>query len=73
LKLLAKAIGVSYDVQQREGMEALPAVSGSIAAKYLGAGYGGYALYLFDDIAKRDAAKSVNAHAMSVEPHIRMA
>ncbi len=54
---LGKAVRMSYEVQQGEGMDDLPArVMGARAWKYCGGGFGGYALYLFSDAVSRDAA-----------------
>jgi cytidyltransferase-like protein len=68
---LAKAVTLNYEVQKDEGMEALPEIQGSLAKKYLGAGHGGYALYLFDRPEHRAAALSVVKEASPVEPYIK--
>ena len=57
LALLAAGVRQSYAMQLGEGMAALPAdVSGALACKYCGGGFGGYAVYLFSEPAQRDAA-----------------
>lgn len=52
--LLASAIDMSYEAQIGEGMEKLPVLG--LAGKYCGAGWGGYAVYLFESTELRDAA-----------------
>lgn len=47
ISFIADAIHMSYRAQLAEGMDPLPAIPGSTARKYLGSGWGGYALYLF--------------------------
>ncbi len=47
IDLLARTIRMSYSSQLNEGMEALPTIPEALAMKYCGAGWGGYALYLF--------------------------
>ncbi len=71
LNLLAKAIKTSYEVQLDEKMIELPNIKGSIAKKYLGAGHGGYALYLFKNKKDRDLALKKNKEAFKVEPYIK--
>lgn len=46
--LLAESVYTSYMVQLEEGMEELPDY-GEKAKKYCGGGFGGYALYIFDN------------------------
>jgi len=54
---LAQALRMSHEVQRGEGMDALTAnISGAVAWKYCGGGFGGYAVYLFADEAARSAA-----------------
>lgn len=69
IDLLMAAVGDSYIAQLDEGMDPLPLASGA-PCKYCGAGWGGYALYLFQDRLIRDR------HAFSpgwipIEPYIR--
>lgn len=67
LDQLAAAVRVSYGVQRAEAMAPLPGDAQAepnralfdcapLAWKYCGGGFGGYALYLFSETAKRDAA-----------------
>jgi hypothetical protein len=57
---IAEAVRQSYAVQRAEGMEALAGergeISGAVAWKYCGGGFGGYAVYLFTEPKARDAA-----------------
>lgn len=64
LRLLAKAVDYSYKAQMSEGMDPLPDIDGAIAKKYLGSGWGGYALYLFDAGCRPDSV-------IPVEPYLR--
>jgi len=67
---LADAVRRSHQAQLREGMQPLPEVSGALAWKYCGGGWGGYALYLFAAEADRDQwAQSVGV--MTVEPYLK--
>ena len=68
---LAEAILLSYEAQLGEGMEALPEVSGAIAHKYSGGGFGGYALYLFADVESREQALSKHTEMRPVEPYCK--
>lgn len=72
LSLLADAVGVSYACQLSEGMDALPAIKGSIANKYCGGGYGGYALYLFTSDQDRSNAIRENTQLRAVEPFCKI-
>ena len=47
-------------------------ITGSIARKYCGGGHGGYALYLFNNPASRDAALSTTPQLRAVEPFCRV-
>ncbi len=71
LTKLADSISLSYQVQLSEGMETLPEIANSIAAKYCGGGHGGYALYLFDNEAARNTAVSQNTALRAIEPYCR--
>jgi cytidyltransferase-like protein len=56
-ELLAVSVRMSWEMQTKEGMDALPGdVPGALAWKYCGGGFGGYAVYLFDGKGSRDAA-----------------
>lgn len=59
---LCRAINMSYGVQLGEGMTALPDF-GQRAAKYVGGGHGGYAVYMFDN-------RPVRPNLMPVEPYM---
>lgn len=63
---------MSYAVQRDEGMHELAPADGALARKYCGGGFGGYALYLFESAAKRDAFVAATAasdkKALAVEP-----
>ena len=61
-----------HDTQLDEGMDPLPGISSSIARKYCGGGYGGYALYLFGDPAHRAAALAATPQLRAVEPLCRI-
>ncbi len=68
---LADAVRTSYSTQCAEGMAPLPAApAGATAWKYSGGGFGGYALYLFENTATRDAACTL-PHFRHVEPFVR--
>lgn len=77
---LAAAVRQSYAVQRAEGMDPLPGdpaapaspdllASRPIAWKYCGGGFGGYAVYLFQDQAARDAACRLPAFR-AIEPYV---
>ena len=69
LHQLASAINLSYAAQLGEGMTPLPEAADSIAKKYCGGGWGGYAVYLFGDQTARDAfVKTQDGRA--VEPFV---
>lgn len=65
---LADAIDYSYEQQSDEGMAPLPTFG--LAAKYCGAGHGGYAMYLFETPALRNAAVAKRG-LMAVEPYCK--
>lgn len=69
ISLLAEAVEISYACQLEEGMETLPSIPGSIARKYCGGGYGGYALYLFDSAEARSVALADHPALRTVEPY----
>lgn len=68
LDLLAGAVDMSYEQQLSEGMEPLPIFG--MACKYCGAGWGGYAVYLFENEAYRDHAVKERG-LMAVEPYAK--
>lgn len=65
---LGRAIDLSYAAQLDEGMDDLPEVHGSIARKYCGSGWGGYAILLFESDSSRDSFVAARADAMAIEP-----
>lgn len=69
---LAEGIALYHQTQLDEGMDALPAIDGSLAHKYCGGGHGGYALYLFGDPAARAAAVAAHVRLRAVEPFCRV-
>ena len=66
LSHLFRAVSLSYAAQLGEGMFELPDIPGALAKKYCGGGWGGYALYCFDNQYFRDNAKLLN-----IEPYMR--
>ncbi|MBM3213688.1 adenylyltransferase/cytidyltransferase family protein [Candidatus Poribacteria bacterium] len=70
IDLLREAIDRSYEVQLDERMPPLPEAGGA-SRKYCGAGWGGYALYLFDDPDRRESFVSSTPGSIPVEPHMR--
>jgi hypothetical protein len=66
--LIADGVRLSYDVQLEEGMAFLPVVEEAIAWKYCGGGWGGYALYLFDQQSSRDAFVATSNQNIAIEP-----
>ena len=67
---LAEGMVCYHEVQLEEGMQALPEVDGSLARKYCGGGHGGYALYLFSENSKREAAIAQMGEMRAVEPYL---
>ena len=51
---LAKGVETYYQMQLQEGMQPLPVEPNSLACKYCGGGWGGYAVYLFPSSSDRD-------------------
>jgi cytidyltransferase-like protein len=68
LQQLGEAVLLSYRSQLAEGMTALPDAAGSLARKYCGGGWGGYAVYLFADRASRDAFLKT-PYTRAIEPY----
>ncbi len=72
LPQLADGVRQSFAVQRNEGMAALPAdLPGALAWKYCGGGFGGYAVYLFADAVRRDAACARPGFRL-IEPYVAM-
>jgi len=67
---LGEAVQVSYKMQLQEGMVELPDAKGCIGRKYCGGGFGGYALYLFENTADRDAFVGSAESNLAIEPYI---
>lgn len=67
---LGQAIDMSYQAQLKEGMRELPEAPGCIGRKYSGGGWGGYALYLFENEAARDAFVDAANCNRAIEPYI---
>jgi len=70
LQLLGNAIMQSYTVQLAEGMKPLPKIENSIGMKYCGSGFGGYALYLFEDKNMRNKFLQ-KEDTIKIEPYIK--
>lgn len=66
---LGAAVGTSYAMQLKEGMQPLPD-HGQLGAKYCGGGWGGYAVYLFETQQQRDAFCKL-PDTTPIEPYIR--
>ncbi len=72
LAQLAAGVRESYAMQLGEGMTPLPAdVIGTLACKYAGGGFGGYAVYLFAEPAQRDAA-CARPNFRAIEPYVAL-
>jgi cytidyltransferase-like protein len=69
---LAEGISLYHATQLDEGMHLLPDIEGSITRKYCGGGYGGYALYLFEDPTMRESAIANTPQLRAVEPFCRV-
>jgi cytidyltransferase-like protein len=69
---LAEGVSIYHSTQLDEGMDPLPDITGSIARKYCGGGYGGYALYLFAEPSQRDSAIASTPQLRDVEPFCRV-
>lgn len=72
VQFLAEAVSIYHETQLAEGMERLPEISGAIAHKYCGGGYGGYALYLFDNPTDREKAVIAMNDLRAVEPFCKV-
>ncbi|PXA05455.1 cytidyltransferase [Coraliomargarita sinensis] len=67
---LGEAVRTSYEAQIKEGMQELPEAEGCIGRKYAGGGWGGYALYLFENTEDRDAFVCSANNNRPIEPYI---
>ena len=68
---LAAGVALYHSVQLQEGMAPLPALGEELAKKYLGGGFGGYALYLFASQEDRDGAVRLHDGMRAVEPYCK--
>ncbi len=67
---LANAVSQSYQVQLSEAMRPLAGdIPGLLARKYCGGGFGGYAVYLFENTTARDEAVKQRG-LMPIEPFV---
>ncbi|PIE35811.1 cytidyltransferase [candidate division KSB3 bacterium] len=69
---LGEAVQMSYRAQLDEGMNPLLPHDTSLARKYCGGGWGGYAVYLFSTVADRDEFVASYSQAKAIEPFIRL-
>ena len=65
---LIQAVRLSYEAQLAEGMESLD--FDAQAMKYCGAGWGGWALCMFENVKLRDQFV-IEQKAMAIEPYMR--
>jgi cytidyltransferase-like protein len=65
---LCRAVRISCEVQYKEGMKSLPSF-GEAGKKYCGGGWGGYALYLFENEKKRSDFLCIE-NTMAIEPFL---
>lgn len=72
LAKLGEAVEISYEMQMKEGMKALPEADGCIGRKYAGGGWGGYAFYLFECSEHRDGFVESGASNRPIEPYISL-
>lgn len=68
---LAAGVALYHSVQLQEGMAPLPTLGKELAKKYLGGGFGGYALYLFASREDRDEAVRLHDGMRAVEPYCK--
>lgn len=71
LDLLAQAVEQSYHAQLEEGMLPL-GPHGALARKYCGAGWGGFALFLFGSPEQREKFMDAQTQAIRIEPHCQV-
>lgn len=69
IRTLGRGVTASYAIQLAEGMNPLPEAAGSLGRKYCGGGFGGYALYLFENTDERNAYVAENPSARAIEPY----
>ncbi|MBN1868762.1 adenylyltransferase/cytidyltransferase family protein [Candidatus Sumerlaeota bacterium] len=68
---LAEGVRLSYKMQIDEGMNPLIEADKSLARKYCGGGWGGYAVYLFASPEDRDRFVASDARARPIEPYLK--
>lgn len=68
---LSEAVELSYRAQLGEGMHSLAQAEESLAQKYCGGGWGGYALYLFPNADARARFVAKDARRRAVEPYLK--
>ena len=68
---LAEGVKLYHAAQIDEGMEPLPEADKALAKKYCGGGFGGYALYLFEEQADRDVWVAADEKHRAIEPWCR--
>lgn len=71
LSHLCYAVEKSYEAQLDEGMLPLIKWDMARARKYLGGGWGGYALYIFDQESDRNEFVIATGKAIAIEPYCR--
>lgn len=69
ISILGEAIGMSYEVQLKEGMKPLPKIGNCIARKYCGGGHGGYMMLLFSNQKDRAIAIAADDSILEIEPY----
>jgi hypothetical protein len=67
-KGICEATAISYDMQIGEGMKELP-VFNEISKKYCGGGWGGYAVYLFENSEERQTFLE-KENTLKIEPFL---
>lgn len=72
VRTLGQAVGKTHTAQVQEGMQPIGLPRGALACKYVGAGHGGYVLFLFEKQSNRDAFVQQDG-AMAIEPFCRWA
>lgn len=71
IAVLAIGVQMSYQLQLEEGQAPLPEIGECLAHKYCGGGHGGYAVYLYETEAAREAALESCEDLYPVEPFCR--
>lgn len=71
IEKLAAGVALYHSMQLDEGMDPLPQLGNSLARKYCGGGFGGYAVYLYPTREERDMAVASEPNMKVVEPYCR--